>query len=140
MFKIMSALALFMMATPLYAMDKNKVHLDQVFWGTWAVSNPHVQCKETYQFSKPGRFSNQMGQKKMDGEFVVLRSANQKESDILKLQITADNGLADCTGNAFNYTGQQAMFALKWKTPESAELCVDALATKCTGLHLNKQR
>lgn len=140
MLKKIVLLPLILATTPLHAIDKSRINLDQDFWGTWTISNPHIQCKESYQFSKPGNFINQAQDKRMSGEFVVLRSADQKQHDILKLQITGDNGLADCSGTAVNYKGQQAMFALKWKTTESAELCVDSLATTCTGLHLNKQK
>ena len=139
MLRKISVLLLIGATSQLYAFDKNQVILDQVFWGTWQIQHPQMQCKEVYEFSKPGHFTHQTLQKRMTGDFVVLRSPEKNEHDILQLAVKTDNGLADCSGERSNFAGQPASFALKWSSPRNAELCLDAQATRCTGLQLVKQ-
>jgi hypothetical protein len=121
------------------ALDKTKVSLDQVFWGTWSVYNSKSKCTEVYSFAKPGKFTYTTRQKTMSGEFAVLRSKSVNELDVLAMKVVNDNKLAGCSGQVNDYTNADIRLSLKWLSPKSAELCTDLEGKACTGLFLNKQ-
>lgn len=65
------------------AFDKNQVNLVNDFFGTWTVYNAKTQCTETYQFVKPEQFSYTTKQKKMTGDFAVLRNKGVKNPEVI---------------------------------------------------------
>lgn len=127
------------MASHAFALNKTEINLDQQFWGTWSVYNAKNQCTETYQFSKPGKVSYSTQQKKMTGEFAVLRNQEPQRLDVLAMKINTDNQKPGCGGENTNYTNADIRLSLKWISAKSAELCTDVDGKQCTGLYLIKQ-
>lgn len=127
------------LASNALALDKNKVVLDQVFWGNWSVYNAQSKCTETYTFAKPGKFTYTTKQKSMSGEFAVLRSKTATDLDVLAMKVVNDNKKAGCDGQMIDYTNADIRLSLKWISPRSAELCTDQEGKQCTGLYLNKK-
>lgn len=126
-------------ATQVQAIEKNTINLDKNFWGKWSIFNPKTSCTESYEFKKPGAFTYGVNQKKLSGDFAVMRSKENSKLDVLVLAIKNDNGALGCSDDKTNYTNQQSTLALKWVTQNSAEICLDQEAKKCTGLYLNKK-
>ena len=122
------------------AFDKTQVNLDQNFWGTWSVYNEKNKCTETYQFAKPGQFTYKAKQKKLTGDFAVLRNPDPTQLDLLHIEVKTDNKKADCSGEIKDYTTGQINLSLKWMSTNTAELCVNREGTSCTGLFLIKQK
>ena len=122
------------------AFDKSQVNLENDFWGTWSVYNAKTQCTETYQFSKPGQFNYATRQKKMTGEFAILRSKEPQSLDVLAMKVKTDNKSAGCSNEVVDYTNVDVRLSLKWASAKTAELCTDQLGAQCTGLYLIKQK
>lgn len=122
------------------AFEKSQVNLANDFWGTWSVYNAKTQCTETYQFSKPGQFNYATRQKKMTGEFAILRSKEPQSLDVLAMKVKTDNKSAGCSNEVVDYTNADVRLSLKWTSAKTAELCIDQLGTQCTGLYLIKQK
>lgn len=121
------------------AFDKSKLNLEKDFWGTWSVYNGKVQCTETYQFKKPGEFTYIAKQKKLTGEFAVLRNNDSNQLDVLLMDVKTDNKKIGCSQDIQDYTNAKVNLSLKWISAKTAELCVDREAKQCTGLYLIKQ-
>ena len=137
--KLMMAACTLGVAFSAQAFDKNQVALDKEFWGTWSVYNAKTQCSEKYQFNKPGQFNYTAKQKKMSGEFAIMRSKDAKELDILAMKVKSDNKVAGCGGQATDYTNADIRLGLKWVSKTTAEICSDVAGKQCTGLYLIKQ-
>lgn len=138
--KIAVAVVGFGLALQAQAFDKSQVNLANDFWGTWTVYNAKTQCTESYQFAKPGQFTYTTKQKKMAGEFAVLRSKEPQNLDVLAMKVKTDNKQAGCGGQAVDYTNADIRLSLKWSSAKTAELCTDAVGKQCTGLYLIKQK
>lgn len=126
------------LAVNTYALNKNLVDLDSNFWGSWSVYNSKNKCTETYQFLKPGKLNYIGKQKKMTGEFAVLRSKEDNLLDVLAIKIETDNQKPGCGVEKVNYTNSDIRLSLKWISPKTAELCTDAEGKQCSGLYLIK--
>lgn len=137
--KITLVLAGLLSISLVYAMEKNTINLDKEFWGKWSILNQKASCIESYEFKKPGTFTYEGNQKKLHGEFAVIRSQDNLKLDILSLVVKNDNGLLGCGGDKMNYSNQKSAFSLKWITKKSAEICLDPDAKQCIGIFLNKQ-
>ena len=122
------------------AFDKSQVNLSKDFFGTWTVYSAKTQCTETYQFTQPGQFVYTTKQKRMTGEFAVVRNQDAKILDWLAMDVKTDNKKAGCSGQANDYTGTKINLVLKWISPKTAELCLDREAKQCTGLYQIKQK
>ncbi|WP_151810998.1 hypothetical protein [Acinetobacter bereziniae] len=122
------------------AFDKTQVNLANEFWGTWTVYNAKTQCTESYQFTKPDQFIYSTKQKRMTGEFAVLRNQNVQALDVLAMKVKADNKKAGCGGEPVDYTDVDVRLSLKWVSAKTAELCTDREGKQCTGLYLIKQK
>lgn len=122
------------------AFDKTKINLGKDFWGRWAIYNPKTQCTEVYKFSQPGQFSYSAKQKNMSGEFGVLQNSDVNVLDLLVLKVSTDNKLSGCATQPTNYTNATIQLALRWLSPQSAELCNDRDGKKCLGLFMTKQK
>lgn len=122
------------------AFDKNQINLKNDFWGTWSVYNAKSQCTETYQFTKPNQVTYSTKQKKMTGDFAVIRNTDANILDLLTLEIKNDNKKAGCAGQSVDYTKAKISLTLKWISARTAELCTDREGKKCTGLYLIKQK
>ncbi|WP_089604182.1 hypothetical protein [Acinetobacter piscicola] len=122
------------------AFDKSQVNLANDFWGMWSIYNAKTQCTETYQFTKPQQFTYTTKQKKMTGEFAVLRSNDAKTLDILAMKVKTDNKKAGCGGQPVDYTNADIRLSLRWMSAKTAELCTDREGKQCTGLYLIKQK
>lgn len=72
------------------AFDKKQVNLTNDFWGTWSIYNAKMQCTETYQFTKPGQFNYSAKQKKMTGDFAILRSQAAQDLDVLAMKVKTE--------------------------------------------------
>ncbi len=138
--KLAVAIAGLGLAFQVQAIDKNQVNLANDFWGTWSVYNAKTQCTETYQFTKPGQFSYSTKQKKMTGDFAILRSKEAQELDVLAMKVKTDNKQAGCGGQPVDYTNADIRLSLKWASAKTAELCTDNAGKQCTGLYLIKQK
>ena len=79
----------------LEAFDKSQVNLSKDFFGTWTVYSAKTQCTETYQFTQPGQFVYTTKQKRMTGEFAVVRNQDAKILDWLAMDVKTDNKKAD---------------------------------------------
>ena len=121
------------------AFDKTQVNLSNDFWGTWAVYNAKTKCTEAYQFAKPGQFTYTTKQKRMTGDFAILRNQDPKMLDVLSMKVKTDNKKAGCSGQVVDYTNADIALSLKWISAKSAELCTDNEGKQCTGLYLMKQ-
>ncbi|MEB3767414.1 hypothetical protein [Acinetobacter sp. MD2] len=122
------------------AVDKAQVDLGQTIWGTWTVYNAQNKCSETYTFKQPNQFAYLSLQKKMSGNFGVVRdSKNVNNLDILTMKVAVDNKKAACAGTAKDMTNQNVAFSLKWISPKTAQICMDATGQKCSSLYLIKQ-
>ena len=121
------------------AFDKNQVNLVNDFWGTWSVYNAKTQCTEAYQFAKPAQFTYTTKQKRMTGEFAVVRSTEASQLDILVMKVKNDNKKAGCGGQPVDYSNADIRLSLKWMSAKTAELCTDRDGKQCTGLYLIKQ-
>lgn len=137
--KMLFLLGTLLCITQVQAIEKNKIDLNQTFWGTWGIFNPAKACTETYQFSQPGNFIYKAKQKQLSGEFAIIRHNDAKVLDVLMMDIKEDNGLAGCSAEANNYQGKQSKLSLKWISSTSAEICIDSIGKQCTGLYLNKR-
>ncbi|WP_320077593.1 hypothetical protein [Acinetobacter lanii] len=135
---VMASLGLFLTINA-QAFEKSQVNLDKDFWGKWSVFNAKSQCTENYEFKQPGQVTYSSKQKKMSGEFAVLRSKEPQLLDVLAMKIKTDNQQAGCGNEKVNYTDADIRLGLKWVSKKSAELCTDAEAKQCTGLYLIKQ-
>lgn len=122
------------------AFDKSQVNLENDFWGTWSVYNAKTQCTEAYQFAKPGNFTYTTKQKKMTGNFAILRNKEANVLDILAMKVKTDNKKAGCSGQVVDYTNADMRLSLKWVSAKTAELCTDREGKQCTGLYLIKQK
>jgi hypothetical protein len=122
------------------AFDKAQVNLSKDFWGTWTIINPKTQCTEVYKFTQPDQFTYNAKQKNMTGKFGMLRNSDVKVLDLLVLEVKADNKQAGCAAQATNYTNTTIQLALKWLSPQTAELCNDRDGKKCLGLYITKQK
>ncbi|RZG83269.1 hypothetical protein EXE10_11240 [Acinetobacter sp. WCHAc060033] len=122
------------------AFDKKQVNLTNDFWGTWSIYNAKMQCTETYQFTKPGQFNYSAKQKKMTGDFAILRSQAAQDLDVLAMKVKTDNKQPSCGNQAVDYTNADIRLSLKWLSAKTAELCIDAAGKQCTGLYLIKQK
>ena len=122
------------------AFEKKQVKLSTDFWGKWTVFNAKTQCSETYQFNSPNQFIYSAKQKKLTGEFAVLRNQDPKVLDLLVMNVKTDNQQAGCSAVKRNYGQGKLNLSLKWVSAQSAELCTDREAKKCTGLYLMKQK
>ena len=49
--KIFVLFATILFVTQVSAIDKNKISLNQTFWGSWSIFNPVTKCAENYQFN-----------------------------------------------------------------------------------------
>ena len=121
------------------AFDKSKVNLDKEFWGTWSLYNPKTQCTENFEFKKPGNFVYQVNKKRLTGGFAVVRSDLPTHLDILVMDVATDNKLDGCAGDKRDYSKERIQLALKWISPQAAEICTDAEAKNCLGLFLTKK-
>ena len=122
------------------AFDKSQVNLANDFWGTWSVYNAKTQCTESYQFVKPGQFTYTTKQKRMTGDFAILRSKEAADLDVLAMKVKTDNKKAGCGGQPVDYTNADIRLSLKWSSAKTAELCTDREGKQCTGLYLIKQK
>lgn len=122
------------------AFDKSQVNLANDFWGTWSVYNAKTQCTESYQFVKPGQFTYTTKQKRMTGDFAILRSKEAADLDVLAMKVKVDNKKAGCGGQPVDYTNADIRLSLKWSSAKTAELCTDREGKQCTGLYLIKQK
>ena len=122
------------------AFDKSQVNLANDFWGTWSVYNAKTQCTESYQFVKPGQFTYTTKQKRMTGDFAILRSKEAADLDVLAMKVKTDNKKAGCGGQPVDYTNADIRLSLKWSSSKTAELCTDREGKQCTGLYLIKQK
>lgn len=122
-----------------HAFEKSQVNLEKDFWGKWSVFNAKSQCTENYEFKQPGQVTYSTKQKKMTGEFAVLRSKEANQLDVLAMKIKTDNQQAGCSNEKVNYTNADIRLSLKWISAKTAELCTDAEGKQCTGLYLIKQ-
>ena len=138
--KIVVAMIGLGLALQAQAFDKNQVNLVNDFFGTWTVYNAKTQCTETYQFVKPEQFSYTTKQKKMTGDFAVLRNKDPKVLDLLTMNIKTDNKKAGCNGQVKDYTSGKVNLTLKWMSAKTVELCTDREAKQCTGLYMIKQK
>lgn len=124
------------------AFDKSEVNLDEIFWGTWTIYNAEDKCLETYQFTKPSTFQYLSLQKRMQGDFAVLRNT-QEVADlyILKLRVVTDNQKASCADRAqvSDYRNADLSLALKWITKGAAQLCADIKGNHCSNLYMVKK-
>lgn len=128
------------LAMQVQAFDKSQVNLANDFWGTWSIFNAKTQCTETYQFTKPQQFTYTTKQKRMTGDFSVLRSKDAKALDILAMKVKVDNKKAGCGGQPVDYTNADIRLSLRWMSAKTAELCTDREGKQCTGLYLIKQK
>ena len=128
------------LAMQVQAFDKSQVNLANDFWGTWSIYNAKTQCTETYQFTKPQQFTYTTKQKRMTGDFSVLRSNDAKALDILAMKVKVDNKKAGCGGQSIDYTNADIRLSLRWMSAKTAELCTDREGKQCTGLYLIKQK
>lgn len=123
-----------------HAADKQKINLENDFWGTWSVYNAKAQCTETYEFKKPGQFTYTAKQKKLTGEFAVITNADPKMLDVLIMDVKTDNKKSGCSKDIQDYSNAKVNLSLKWVSANTAELCVDREAKQCTGLYMIKQK
>lgn len=122
------------------AFDKTQVNLDQSFWGTWVIYNSQQKCSETYQFKKPGQFQYSSLQKKMSGNFSVMRDTkNVNNLDILNMKVATDNKKASCGSVETDLANKNLSFSLKWVSPKTAQICMDTIGKQCSSLYLIKQ-
>ena len=138
--KIAIAIIGFGLTLQAHAFDKNQVNLTNDFWGNWSIYNAKTQCTENYQFSKPGQFVYTAKQKRMTGDFAVLRSKTAQELDILAIKVKADNKQPGCDNKSVDYTNADVHLGLKWSSAKTAELCTDTAGKQCSGLYLIKQK
>lgn len=112
-------------ALSVQAFDKTQVNLQKDFWGTWTVYNAKMQCTESYQFTQPAKVVYTAKQKKMSGEFSVIRTQDPKQLDIFAMSVVSDNKKAGCSGQVSDYSKAQIRLSLKWISAKTAELCTD---------------
>lgn len=122
------------------AFNKTQVDLQKDFWGTWSVYNAKTQCTETYKFTQPSTVAYSAKQKKMNGEFAVIRTQDPKQLDVFAMNVVSDNKKAGCGGQVVDYSNTQIRLGLKWISARTAELCTDLEAKQCLGLYLIKQK
>lgn len=141
MLKKLSCFALLSsMAWSAQAFDKTQMNLQKDFWGTWSVYNAKTQCTESYVFSQPAQVVYSAKQKKMTGEFSVIRTEDPKQLDVFAMMINTDNKKAGCSGQVTDYSKSQIRLSLKWISAKTAELCTDLDGKQCLGLYLIKQK
>ena len=141
MFKKISCLALASVCTfSAQAFDKTQMDLQKNFWGTWSVYNAQTKCTETYQFTQPAQVAYSAKQKKMTGEFSVIRTQDPNQIDVFAMSVGADNKKAGCGNQATDYSKAQIRLGLKWISAKTAELCSDLEGKKCLGLYFIKQK
>lgn len=121
------------------AFEKTKVNLDQDFWGTWSVYDARTKCKEVYTFTKPSHFIYQVKNKKLTGNFAIVRSSDAAKLDMLIMKVQTDNQLAGCLGNVVDYTNVDIRLTLKWVTNKAAEFCTDIDGKQCINLFFIKE-
>ncbi|MCS4298707.1 MULTISPECIES: hypothetical protein [Acinetobacter] len=138
--KIVLALLSFGFAMQTQAFDKTQVNLVNDFWGTWTVYNAKAQCTESYQFTQPDQFTYTTKQKRMTGDFAILRNENAQALDVLAMKVKLDNKKAGCGGAPVDYSNTDIRLSLKWISAKTAELCTDREGKQCTGLYLIKQK
>lgn len=73
------------------AFDKTQMDLQKNFWGTWSVYNAQTKCTETYQFTQPAQVVYSAKQKKMTGEFSVIRTQVPNQIDVFAMSVGEDN-------------------------------------------------
>ncbi|WP_180073161.1 hypothetical protein [Acinetobacter sp. YH12075] len=134
-FALMSACAL-----STQAFDKTQIDLQKDFWGTWTVYNAKTKCTESYQFTQPSKVQYTAKQKKMTGEFAVIRNQDPKILDIFAMNVSKDNKKAGCNGQPTDFTKAQIRLSLKWISAKTAELCTDLEGKQCLGLYFIKQK
>ena len=122
------------------AFNKTQVDLQKDFWATWFVYNAKTQCSETYKFTQPSTVAYSAKQKKMNGEFAVIRTQDPKQLDVFAMNVISDNKKAGCDGKSVDYSNTQIRLGLKWISARTAELCTDLEAKQCLGLYLIKQK
>ncbi len=138
--KMIFAMGLIVLTFQAQAFDKSQVNLDKDFWGKWTIFNAQKNCSETYQFKKPGQFQYTSLQKRMNGNFAVLRNQNDpKALDILTVKVLSDNQKASCADTAKDYNGANLSLGLKWISAKTAQICSDTTGKQCTALYLIKQ-
>lgn len=138
--KILLALVVFVFAIQTQAYDKTQVNLANDFWGTWTVYNAKAQCTESYQFTQPDQFTYSTKQKRLTGDFAILRNENAQALDVLAMKVKLDNKKAGCGGTPVDYSNTDIRLSLKWISAKTAELCTDREGKQCTGLYLIKQK
>lgn len=89
--KILLTLVVFVFAIQTQAYDKTQVNLANDFWGTWTVYNAKAQCTESYQFTQPDQFTYSTKQKRLTGDFAILRNENAQALDVLAMKVKLDN-------------------------------------------------
>lgn len=127
-------------ALSVQAFDKTQMNLQKDFWGTWSVYNAKTQCTESYQFTQPAQVVYSAKQKKMTGEFSVIRTEDPKQLDVFAMTVNSDNKKAGCSGQTSDYSKSQIRLSLKWISAKTAELCTDLNGKQCLGLYLIKQK
>ena len=137
--KVLFLLFLGLTISSAQAFDKNQVDLDKEFWGTWTLYNPQTKCTEVFNFKKPGDFTYQVNKKLLVGNFAVVRS-NSSGLDLLMMNVKTDNKLEGCASDQNDYSNVNIQLALKWTSPQRAEVCTDAEAKQCSGLFLIKSK
>ena len=122
------------------AFDKTQVDLKKDFLGTWTVYNTKTKCTESYQFTQPAQVIYSAKQKKMSGEFAIVRNQDPKILDIFAMNVSKDNKKAGCNGQPTDFTKAQIRLSLKWISAKTAELCTDLEGKQCLGLYFIKQK
>lgn len=116
------------LALHVHAFDKTRMDVDKDFWGKWSINNDSNKCTETYVFIKPGQFTYESGQKKLKGDFALLRSSEPAKLDVLAMRVLQDNKLTGCgnsSGQVQDYTNTDIQLTLKWLSNKKAQLCTD---------------
>ena len=133
------ALCLLCLGVNAQAFDRKNINYDKDFWGTWSIYHGKTQCAENFTFSKPTQFKYAASQKKMSGSFSILSSNDALKHDLLVLNIKQDNGLKGCVESMNKMSGYKLNLTLKWISKNSALICTDREAKKCTNLYFIKK-
>lgn len=137
--KVIATLLVSSFAIHAQAFDRKNINYNKDFWGTWSIYHGKTQCAENFTFSKPAQFKYTANQKKMSGNFSILSSDDALKHDLLVLNIKQDNALKGCVEGMKNMSGYKLNLTLKWISKNSALICTDREAKKCTNLYFIKK-
>ena len=111
------ALLLLILCTPSAAQDTAGGELA----GLWEFTYPGSGCVETMDFQADGTFEGRGGDEVYGGRWVLGTEVSTEGRRRVDLEISHDNGGADCQGYAWNDTGMSRALYVVFPTPDSLE-------------------